>query len=73
MDFGDPRPYYTTDKDGEGEMASIAAEDVRQVNATVNYVASTDEPLYNYYFVPPPPGRSPSSEVQEPTRWSSKT
>jgi len=47
-------------------MASIAAEDVRQVKATVNYVASTDGPLYNYYFVPPPPGRSPSSEVQEP-------
>jgi hypothetical protein len=47
-------------------MASIAVNEARQVGATVNYVAPTDEPLYNYYFVPPPPGRSQSNEVGEP-------
>lgn len=38
----------------------------RQVTASLNYVARTDEPLYNYYLVEPPAGKAASNEVQEP-------
>lgn len=38
---------------------------VRQVTASLNYVARTDEPLYNYYLVEPPAGKAASNEVKD--------
>ena len=45
-----------------------AAEDTRtrQVTATLNYTARSDEPLYNFYLVDPPAGRAASNERPEP-------
>lgn len=40
----------------------------RRVEATLNYIARSDEPLYNYYLVDPPEGRPASNEVREPHR-----
>lgn len=42
----------------------------RQIDATVSYLARSEEPLYNYYFMEPPPGKLPSNEVREPHRIS---
>ena len=38
----------------------------RTANATLTYIAPSDEPLYNYYLMDPPPGRSASNEVPDP-------
>jgi len=38
----------------------------RIANATLTYVARSNEPFYNYYLVDPPAGRAPSNEVPEP-------
>lgn len=40
--------------------------DDRIAQATLNYIAPSDEPLYNYYLMEPPPGRLASNEVPDP-------
>lgn len=38
----------------------------RQVEATINYVARIDEPIYTYDFIEPPPGKPATNRVLEP-------
>jgi hypothetical protein len=54
-----------------GNMAERSLQEKQiSVQADLNYVIRTGEPLYNYYLAPPPAGKPASNEVVEPHRVS---